>query len=62
MLKGKGFPSVRNPKVSGDLYATLNVQIPTKLSATQEEHLRAFAAEAGEAVEEKKGWFGGRKK
>ena len=61
-LKGKGFPSVRNPKVSGDLYATLNVQIPTKLSSTQEEHLRAFAADSGEVAPEKKGWFAGRKK
>ena len=60
-LKGKGFPSVRNPKISGDLYATLNVQIPTKLSAAQEEHLRAFAGEAGEVVEEKKGFWGRKK-
>ena len=57
-LKGKGFPSVRNPKVSGDLYATLNVQIPTKLSETQKEHLRAFAADSGEVLDEvKKGGF-----
>ena len=58
-LKGKGFPSVRNPRVSGDLYATLNVQVPTKLSEKQKEHLRAFATESGETVEEvKKGLFG----
>jgi len=57
-LKGKGFPSVRNPKASGDLYATLNVQIPTKLSDSQKEHLRAFATDSGEIVEEgKKGFF-----
>jgi len=57
-LKGKGFPSVRNARVSGDLYATLNVQVPTKLSEAQKEHLRAFASESGEIVEEsKKGFF-----
>ena len=57
-LKGKGFPSVRNPRVSGDLYATLNVQIPSKLSEAQKEHLRAFAAESGEVTDEtKKGGF-----
>ena len=57
-LKGKGFPSLRNARVSGDLYATLNVVIPTKLSENQKEHLRAFAGESGEVVEEvKKGGF-----
>jgi len=62
-LKGKGFPSVRNPRVTGDLYATLNVQIPTKLSESQKEHLKAFAADTGEVVEEsKKSGFFGKKK
>ena len=63
-LKGKGFPSVRNPKISGDLYATLNVQIPTKLSDAQKEHLKAFAADSGEVVDEgkKSGFFGKKKK
>jgi len=53
-LKGKGFPHVRNARVFGDLHATLSVQIPTKLSEGQKEHLRAFAADSGEVVDEPK--------
>ena len=62
-LKGKGFPSVRNPRISGDLYATLNVVVPTKLSEIQKEQLRAFATESGEVSEEaKKGGFFSKRK
>jgi len=38
------------------------VQIQSKLSTAQEEHLRAFADEAGEVIEEKKSGFWGRRK
>ena len=53
-LKGKGFPSVRNSRVTGDILITLNVGVPTKMSDKQKEILRAFAAESGEENDESK--------
>jgi len=36
-LRGKGMPKLRNPESFGDLYAEVNVQLPTHLTAHQRE-------------------------
>ncbi len=41
-LRGKGVPSVRDKNVRGDQYVTLEVQIPTKLTAEQKDLLMKF--------------------
>ena len=46
-LKGKGVPSVRNPKVRGDQYVTLVIQTPEKLSPEAKEALKRFDALSG---------------
>ena len=56
-LKGKGVPSVRGLG-RGDLYFTVDVMIPTKLSDKQRELLIELSHEQGEELkEEKKGFF-----
>ncbi len=61
-LKGKGVPSVRNPKVVGDLQATLKVIVPTELSDAQVELLQQLQSSMGETVTNvKKGLFGKKK-
>ena len=42
-LKGQGMPSVRQPNHRGDLYATVNVQIPRDLTSEQRAHYEALA-------------------
>ena len=49
-LKGKGVPSVRNPKVSGDQYVTLVIQTPEKLSPEAKEALKRFDALSGNSL------------
>src|SRR5207344_1429330 len=49
-LRGRGVPIVR-ARGRGDLRAELVVQVPTKLTATQEELLRRLAEERGESVD-----------
>ena len=49
-LRGRGVPIVRS-RGRGDLRAQLVVEVPTKLTATQEELLRRLAEERGEAVD-----------
>ena len=63
-IKGKGFPSVRNARVTGDILVALNVTIPTKLSDKQKELLKTYALESGEDSEDSKksGFFSKRKK
>ena len=63
-LKGKGFPSVRNARITGDILVTLGVSIPTKLTDKQKEILKAFALETGEDPDEgkKSNFFSKRKK
>ena len=56
-LKGKGFPSVKNNKIFGDLVFTANVKIPTNLTDNQKKILHEFASESGEEVKVKKGFF-----
>ncbi len=36
-LRGKGMPKLRNPEEHGDLYAEVDVQVPTELTARQRE-------------------------
>jgi DnaJ-class molecular chaperone len=42
-LKGHGMPSVGKPDVKGDLYATVEVQLPRVLTAEQRRHFEALA-------------------
>ena len=46
-LKGKGVPSLRNKNVRGDHYATLVVQVRTKLNEEAKEALRKFDEACG---------------
>jgi curved DNA-binding protein len=41
-LRGHGFPAVGKPDARGDLYATVDVQIPSRLSAEAREHYEAL--------------------
>lgn len=68
-LKGKGVPTLRNPSVRGNHYVTFVVQVPKHLNESQKEALRGFREAMGEAEggaaphkEERKGFFGSRKK
>jgi curved DNA-binding protein len=36
-LRGKGMPKLRSPEEHGDLYAEVDVQLPTDLTARQRE-------------------------
>ena len=57
-IKGRGFPSVKNNRIFGDMIFTILVQVPTNLSERQKEILREFAKESDEDVKEnKKGIF-----
>jgi curved DNA-binding protein len=45
-LQGKGMPKLRNPEERGDLYAKVDVQLPTDLTPRQRElfeELRSLA-------------------
>jgi DnaJ-class molecular chaperone len=42
-LKGHGMPSVGKPEQRGDLYATVEVQLPRALSKDQRQHYEALA-------------------
>jgi molecular chaperone DnaJ len=50
-IKNKGIPSLRN-KVKGDLYFTVRVSVPKKLSEQQKELLRKFAEMGGDNADE----------
>ncbi len=41
-LRGKGMPTVRNRNTRGDLYITLIIEVPSKLTEEQTEALEAF--------------------
>ena len=41
-LRGKGMPSLKRKNQFGDLYATLDVRLPTQLTAEQREHFEAL--------------------
>ena len=66
-LRGKGVPSLRNPKSRGDHYVDLVVKTPTALNSEAKELLRQFDALTGNSLgtdseHEKKGLFGKGKK
>jgi DnaJ-class molecular chaperone len=42
-LKGHGMPSIGNPDQRGDLYATVEVQLPRSLSKDQRQHYEALS-------------------
>ena len=42
-LKGYGMPAIGKPDDKGDLYARVEVQLPTELSAAEREHYEALA-------------------
>ncbi len=41
-LRGKGIVSMKNPKVHGDQYVTIQIQVPTTLTAEQRQKLHEF--------------------
>lgn len=49
-LKGKGVPSLRNPKVRGDHYVTLVIQTPDKLSKEAKAALKKFDELSGNTL------------
>jgi DnaJ-class molecular chaperone len=49
-LKGYGMPKVGKPQEKGDLYARVEVQLPTAISAAEREHYEALARLAGAAA------------
>ena len=51
-LKDHGVPSIRNKDRRGDLYVTLVVEVPTRLSRKQKAALKQFAELSGEEEEE----------
>lgn len=57
-LKGKGIPNVRNPKIRGDQYIQVKVDVPTKLNEKQKKMLQEFANISGdEFYQQRKGFF-----
>ncbi len=52
-LRGKGIPSVNQPRSRGNLYLTVNVEVPRGLSTKQKELLRSFADSLGESNNQK---------
>ena len=46
-LRGKGMPTVRNKNTRGDLYVTLVVQVPDKLTEEQKNILNNFEEATG---------------
>jgi molecular chaperone DnaJ len=46
-LKGKGMPSLRNPRERGDLVVELYVETPTRLTARQKELMRELSESFG---------------
>lgn len=56
-LKDKGFPNIRNPRIKGNMYVTVKVQTPTKLSARQRELLKELAEQSGDEVNQKESIF-----
>ncbi len=56
-LKSKGVPNVRGVG-RGDLYFTVDIKVPTKLSDRQRELLKELSKEQGEELkDQKKGFF-----
>jgi DnaJ-class molecular chaperone len=47
-LKGYGMPAVGKPDDTGDLYARVDVQLPTRLSDEEREHFEALKRLGGD--------------
>jgi len=60
-LRGNGVPDVRTGH-TGDLYVRVQIAVPKKMSAKQEECLRKFAEEAGDEVYPERSSFLGKVK
>lgn len=56
-LRGRGIPYVNSPRQKGNLYLTVNVEVPKNLSSKQKEILRNFASESKESNNEKSSNF-----
>ena len=56
-LRGKGIQSVNSPRSRGNLYLTVNVEVPRRLSQKQKDLLREFAETCGESNNEKSSGF-----
>ena len=50
-LRGKGVPSLQNPKIRGDQFVTIVVETPKKLNKKQKDALKAYAESCGESIE-----------
>ncbi len=61
-IKGKGMPSVHNPKNRGDIEFTVVIEIPRNLDNKQKDLLRDFADACGEKHYQKKKKFFDKKK
>ncbi len=61
-LRGRGIPHVNSPRQKGNLYLTVNVEVPKNLTGKQKDLLREFAASCGEVPGEKGSFFKKRKK
>lgn len=61
-LRGKGMPSVHNPKNKGDIEFTVAIEVPRNLDSKQKELLREFAGACGEKHYQKKKKFFDKKK
>jgi len=57
-IRGKGFTNVKNNRITGDLFVTFIVTVPTKLNERQKTKLKEFAEEMDEdSKDQKKGFF-----
>ncbi|HOQ17326.1 MAG TPA: molecular chaperone DnaJ [Defluviitaleaceae bacterium] len=57
-LRGKGIPHLGNPKIRGDQYVEVKVEVPTKLNEAQKKILQEFANISGEEIyQQRKGFF-----
>ena len=54
-LRGKGVPYLKNESQRGDLFMTVNVDIPKRLNEEQKQKLREFSAAMGEKPLNEKG-------
>lgn len=56
-LRGKGIQNVNQPRIRGNLYLTVNVEVPRGLNQKQKDLLRTFAESCGESNNEKSTGF-----
>ncbi|HOE68310.1 MAG TPA: molecular chaperone DnaJ [Candidatus Omnitrophota bacterium] len=56
-VRHEGLPAVNMPDRRGDLYLRIQVEVPSKPSKAERELLEALAAERGDKVASKKGFF-----